>query len=238
MLKKSRNIYQIKKEYQIKLRDLPEEEKPREKLINKGPDFLENTELLAIILNTGHRKEGVLELASRIIKEYGSKTIAAEKSVERLTKSLNIPLVKACQIIACFELGRRFFQEKPGNLPSLRCPEDVYKYLQEMRKLKKEHFRGLYLNARNKLIHDEIISIGNLTTNIAHPREVFQPAIEHSAAGVILAHNHPSSSSEPSKDDIRITKEIIKAGEIIGINVLDHIIISENGYTSLKEIDI
>jgi DNA repair protein RadC len=226
--------YQIEQKYYIKLKELPEEEKPREKLIKRGPDFLENAELLAIVLGTGHKKEGVMELASRIIKEYGSKAIASEKNVERLMKSLNIPKVKACQIVACFELGRRFFQENTGRLPTLRSPEDVYQYLKDMRNLKKEHFRGLYLNIKNKLIHDEIISIGTLSTNVCHPREIFQPAIEYGAAAIILVHNHPSSDPKPSKDDIRITKEIIEAGKIMGIEILDHIIIGEKGYTSLK----
>ncbi len=221
------------KNYRIK--EQPFEKRPRERLIRKGPDILKNAELLAIILNTGYRDENVLELASRILKDYGSKAITKEKSVERLMDELGIPQVKACQIIACFELGRRFFMEDTGRMPSIRGPEDAYKYLEDMGKLKKEQLRGLYLNSRNKLIHDEVISLGTLTSNLVHPREVFQPAIEFSAAAIILAHNHPSGDSEPSEDDLGITKRIIEVSKIMGIDVLDHIIITKNKVYSFKE---
>jgi len=217
-----------------KIKELDFKKRPREKLIHKGPDILKNAELLSIILNTGYQGENVLELANRILHEYGSKAITKEKSVQKLMAELGLPPVKACQIIACFELGRRFFQEDTGRLPSLRGPEDVYKYLEEMRKLRKEHLRGLYLNSRNKLIHDEVISIGSLTANVIHPREVFEPAIAYSAAGVILAHNHPSQDPEPSQGDIEITKQLVKASEIIGIDFLDHIVVAKKKFISLK----
>jgi DNA repair protein RadC len=221
--------------YRISLKELPEERKPREKLIKYGPDMLRIPELVSIILNTGYREENVLELSQRIIKEYGSRAIASEKNVGRLMETLGIPPVKACQIVACFELGRRFFQEEPGKMPSIRGPEDVYIYLEDMRKLKKEQFRGLYLNARNKVIHDEVISIGTLTANLVHPREVFQPAIEYLACGVIVAHNHPSGDPEPSEDDLEITRKLSTVGKTMDIELLDHIIIGRNKYVSLKE---
>jgi len=188
----------------VKLKELPADQRPREKLIKYGPDVLKTPELMAIILNTGYRGETVLELSHRIIKEYGSKAITQEKNVARLIETLGIPPVKACQIVACFELGRRFFQEEPGKMPTIRNPEDVYRYLEDMKKLKKEQFRGLYLNTRNKIIHDEIISIGSLTANLVHPREVFQPAIEYLAAGLIIAHNHPSGDPNPSEEDLNL----------------------------------
>jgi len=221
--------------YRVSLKEMPEEKKPREKLIKYGPDVLRIPELVSIILNTGYRDENVLELSHRIIKEYGSRAIASEKNVGRLMETLGIPLVKACQIVACFELGRRFFQEEPGKMPTIRGPEDVYIYLEDMRKLKKEQFRGLYLNARNKIIHDEVISIGTLTANLVHPREVFQPAIEYLACGVIVAHNHPSGDPEPSEDDLEITKKLTAVGKTMDIELLDHIIIGKNKYVSLKE---
>jgi DNA repair protein RadC len=221
--------------YRISLKELPEEKKPREKLIRYGPDVLRIPELVSIILNTGYRAENVLELSHRVIKEYGSRAIASEKNVGRLMETLGIPPVKACQIIACFELGRRFFQEEPGKMPTIRGPEDVYIYLEDMRKLKKEQFRGLYLNARNKVIHDEVISIGTLTANLVHPREVFQPAIEYLACGVIVAHNHPSGDPEPSEDDLEITRKLASVGKTMDIELLDHIIIGRNKYVSLKE---
>ncbi|MFH1392320.1 MAG: DNA repair protein RadC [bacterium] len=219
-----------------KIPGVPLNKQPREKLIKYGPDFLKNAELLAIILNTGYAGQTVLELAARILKEYGSRAITKEKSVERLMDELEIPRVKACQIIACFELGRRFFMEETGKMPVIRDAEDVFNYLQETTKFNKEQFRGLYLNARNKVIYDEVISIGTLTANLIHPREVFQPAIEFSAAAIILAHNHPSGDPEPSEDDLRITKELIQAGRIMDINILDHIIIGKNKYVSLRDL--
>ncbi len=221
--------------YRVSLKEFPEEKKPREKLIKYGPDVLRIPELVSIILNTGYRDENVLELSQRIIKEYGSKAIASEKNVGKIMETLGIPIVKACQIVACFELGRRFFQEEPGKMPTVRGPEDVYIYLEDMRKLKKEQFRGLYLNARNKVIHDEVISIGTLTANLVHPREVFQPAIEYLACGVIVAHNHPSGDPDPSEDDLEITRKLSTVGKTMDIELLNHIIIGSKRYVSLKE---
>lgn len=212
--------------------------RPREKLIQYGPDIMRHSELLAIILNTGifkkNYKEDVLELSARILKDYGSKAIAEEKNVNRLMELLGLPQVKACQIIACFELGRRFFKEDTGRLPNMRTPEDVEKFLAELKKVKKEQMHGLYLNLRNRLIHQEIISIGSLTANIVHPREVFQPAVEYSAAGIILAHNHPSGKPTPSSYDIELTIRLQKVGGLLGIELIDHIIIAEEGICSLK----
>ena len=220
--------------YQLGLKELPREQRPREKLIKYGPDVLKNAELMAIILNTGYGEETVLELSHRIIKEYGSKAITQEKNVGRLMETLGIPPVKACQIVACFELGRRFFKEEPGRLPTIRSPEDAYKYLEDMKKLKKEQFRGLYLNTRNKIIHDEIISIGTLTANLVHPREVFQPAIEYLAVGLIIAHNHPSGDPSPSQDDLKVTRQMVEVGKTMAIEVIDHIIIGNDRYISLR----
>ncbi len=220
--------------YRVKLKELPLHQRPREKLIKYGPDVLKTPELLAIILNTGYRGETVLELSHRIIKEYGSKAITQEKNVARLIETLGIPPFKACQIVACFELGRRFFQEQPGKMPTIRNPEDVYRYLEDMRKLKKEQFRGLYLNTRNKIIHDEIISIGTLTANLVHPREVFQPAIEYLAAGLIIAHNHPSGDPSPSQEDLKVTRQMQEVGKTMAIDLLDHIIIGGEKYISLR----
>lgn len=217
------------------LKEIPEQDRPRDKLINKGPDILKNYELLAIILGTGYGDENVLELAHRILQDYGSKAITKQKNVARLQDDLGLPEVKACQIIACFELGRRFFLEDTGRYPTIQGPEDVYEYLKDMRELKKEQFRGLYLNSRNKLIHDEVISIGSLNANIVHPREVFSPAIEFASANVILVHNHPSGDPEPSEDDLEITKRLVEAGKIIGIEVVDHVVVAEEGWSSFRD---
>lgn len=224
----------MKHQYQIQEKTNSEIQ-PREKLIEQGPDVLKNAELLAIILNTGTKSETVFELAARILQEYGSKAIIKEKHVNRLMDDLGIPPVKACQIIACFELGRRFFMEESGRMPTVRDSESVYQYLKDIDRFTKEQFRGLYLNARNKLIHDEVISIGTLTSNLVHPREVFQPAIEFSAAAIILAHNHPSGDPTPSEDDIVVTKQLVEVSKIMGFEILDHVVVGKGRYVSMRD---
>ncbi len=222
------------REYILKVHDLPLDNQPREKLIKQGPEILSLQELMAIVLNTGTKTEGILEMSSRIIREYGEKSIIAEKNAEKLSEELNIPITKACQIIACGEIGRRMYEKNDSGFAVIRSAKDVYEYLQDMRNLPKEHLRGLYLNSHNRVIHDEVISIGTINTNIVHPREVFRPAIEYSAAAVVLAHNHPSNVATPSAQDIEITQQLIKAGKILGINVLDHVIITKDTYMSIS----
>ena len=216
-----------------KVKDLNEEDKPREKLIKYGPDILSVQELLAIVLGTGTKKEEVMSMTSRILKEYGEKPILSQTNPKIFQNELGIPETKACQIIACFELGRRFFKENKTGSITIRNAKQAFNYLKDMRDLPKEYLRGIYLNSRYKLIHDEVISVGTLTANIIHPREIFKPAIEHSAAAIIIAHNHPSGSPTPTKSDIEITKQIVKAGKILGIDLLGHIIIAKNKYSSI-----
>lgn len=216
------------------VKQLPSEKQPRERLILHGPDSLSNSELLAIIFGTGTRNESVLEMASRVIKEYGSRSIIEIRDVNRAIDLLGLGKVKACQLVSCFELGRRFYREESGKFPVIRDPKDIYKLLPEMRNLRKEEIRGLYLNSRQKLIHSETISVGNLNTNIVEPRDIFQPAIEFCALAVIVVHNHPSGDSTPSKEDIDFTKRIEKAGKILGIQLLDHVIISKNDFYSIR----
>lgn len=220
------------KDYKIKIKDLPREEKPREKLIKYGPGVLRNYELFSIILGKGTKKEDVFEIAKRTIDEYGSKALANETDVKKVKQLLGLGDVHACQVIACFEIGRRLFGKSKEVY--IKTPEDVFKYLADMRKLDKEYFRGLYLDVKNRLLRDEIITIGTLTTSIIHPREIFQPAIKYSAVGLILAHNHPSGDPTPSEDDIKITQQIIEASKIMDIDVIDHVIIGNKKFVSLK----
>ncbi|MCK4635746.1 MAG: DNA repair protein RadC [Candidatus Moranbacteria bacterium] len=222
--------------YILKVKDLPDKEKPREKMLSGGPDRLSVAELLAIVLSVGTRKEEALTMSTRVLKEYGEKTVANQINPYAIQKDLDIPITKSCQIVACFELGRRFFQKNENGLTTVRTTQDASEYLQDMARLPKEHFRGLYLNSHFKIIHDEIISVGSLTSNIVHPREVFKPAIEYSAAAVIVAHNHPSGDKTPSDSDIATTKQLVQAGRILGIELLDHIIITKNGYTRIPKI--
>jgi DNA repair protein RadC len=222
------------KEYVLKIRDLPLESQPREKLIKRGPEILSIQELLAVILNVGSKSEDIGEMSQRIIREYGERSILAEKDPSKLSQDLNIPLIKACQIVACGELGRRFYEKNSSGFTVIRTAKDVYEYLRDMHTLPKEHLRGLYLNSHNRIIHDEVISIGTINTNIVHPREVFRPAIEYSAAAMILAHNHPSGNPAPSQQDIDITDQLIQAGKIIGIHILDHVIVTKETFVSIK----
>jgi DNA repair protein RadC len=222
------------RDYVLKIRDLPAADKPREKLISDGPESLALRELVAIVLGTGTSKEGVLEMAGRIVKEYGERGIVAETDPSKLSRDLDIPIVKACQIVAVGELGRRFYKKNPSGFTIIRNGRDVYEYLGDMRNLGKEQLRGLYLNSHNHIVHDEVISIGTVNSNLVHPREVFRPAIEYSAAAVILAHNHPSGLSEPSDEDRRVTEQLVQAGKLIGIEVLDHVVISKDGWKSIN----
>jgi DNA repair protein RadC len=221
------------KQYELTIHDLPSEERPREKLIEHGPGALSIDELLAVILVTGTKKEALLQMTNRILKEYGEKSILSATDVKTLSEDLDIPEVKAAQIIACGELGRRFHKKSKNGVPVLRTAEDVYAYTLDMRNLTKEHLRGLYLNAHYQLVHDEVISIGTVDANIVHPREVFRPALAYAAAAVILVHNHPSGNVRPSDADLQVTKQLKEAGRLIGIDLIDHVIVTSDTYTSI-----
>lgn len=222
------NAYKI-----LRVRDMLDEEKPREKMIQNGVGVLSMAELLAIVLSVGTKKEEVFSMSSRLIREYGEKAIAYQKNPEIICQDLNIPIVKACQIVACFELGRRFYQKKPGGLITIRTAAQAYEHLKDMGDLKKEQFRGLYLNNHYQLIYDEVISIGTIDASIVQVREVFRPALEYSAAALIIAHNHPSGVLKATKADQEITDKLIEAGKILDVEVLDHLIIGKNKFVSI-----
>jgi DNA repair protein RadC len=222
-------------EYVLRVRDLPLDEKPREKLSKLGPSNLTMAELVAILLGVGTKKEEVLSMAQRILRDYGESAIINETSPQRLASALDIPLVKACQLIAGFEIGRRYFDKRAEKSTYIHTPAQAYEYLRGISAGHKEQLRGLYLNSRYQVIHDEVISVGSLTANIVHPREVFQPAIEHGAVAILIAHNHPSGSLEPTVADNQVTKQLKEAGTILGIDLLDHLIITHNKYISIIE---
>jgi DNA repair protein RadC len=222
--------------YVIRIRDLPEEEKPREKLLQLGPKNLTSAELIAILLGVGTRREEVMAMSRRILQEYGERAIINESDPAQLSEALNIPIGKACQVVASFELGRRFYAQRGGKPVYVRTVKQAYQYLQGMTHSKKEQLRGLYLNSRYEVIHDELISVGSLTANIVHPREVFQPAVAQGAVAVIIAHNHPSGSTDPTTADLEVTRQLIGAGKLLGIDILDHLIITENNYKSIMEL--
>ncbi len=216
-----------------KVKDMPDVDRPREKLIAVGPGGLSVAELLAIVLSTGTKKEEVMAMASRVVKEYGELILSRQTNAVQMAKDLDIPEMKAAQIIACAELGRRFFERNPMTTAVIRSGQDVFDYLKDMRSLTKEHLRGIYLNNHYKVIHDEIISIGTVNSSIIHPREVFKPAIEFGAAAVVLAHNHPSGEVKASQADVEITKQLVAAGKLIGIHLIDHVIIGPESFVSV-----
>jgi DNA repair protein RadC len=239
-----RSIYQMKDsslildrswsgDYVYSLHDLPADEKPREKLLAQGPEALSVQELTALLLVSGTTREGVLETAHRIVRDYGERTVFAERDAEKLAATLDIPLVKACQIVAAGELGRRNYDRQGAAFTTVKNAQDVYDYLADMRALPKEHMRGLYLNAHGRIIRDEVLSIGTVNSNLIHPREVFHHAIAVNASAVIIAHNHPSGEATPSAEDIEITKQLVQAGKILGIALLDHVIITKDAYSSV-----
>ncbi len=221
------------KKYNLKIRDLPDNDKPREKLLTTGPTSLSTAELLAVILNSGTKKEGVLQMSERILKEYGEKALINHRDASKVAADLDIPIIRAAQVVAIGELGRRFYQKKGSNT-MVRTAKDAFEYLSDMQNLDKEHLRGLYLNSHYRVIHDEVISIGTVDSNLIHPREVFKPAFEYGAVAIILAHNHPSGIIKPSEADREVTRQIIEAGKIMGITVLDHVIIGKGKFASIE----
>jgi len=219
----------------IRICDLPEEERPRERLLKHGTESLSNIELLGIILRTGSREENVISLCSRIFSEYSIKQLSLA-NVTRLMEIHGIGKAKASQIAAVFELARRLetYMEEPKQ--KVRSPKDVYALMYpKMREQKKEKFVTLYLDTKNQILKEELISVGSLNASIVHPREVFKSALMESSASVIMVHNHPSGDPSPSREDILVTEKLVEGGKLLGIDVLDHIIIGEGRYVSLKD---
>jgi DNA repair protein RadC len=218
------------------IRDYPKEERPRERFLQDGPQSLSNQELLALLLRTGSREESVLQLSGRLINSFKGLRLLKEASVEELTVMKGIGEAKAIQILASVELGRRINKLNDQDRYVIRSPEDGANYcMEEMRFLSQEHFVCLYLNTKNQVLQKTTVFIGSLNASIVHPREVFKEAFRRSAASIICLHNHPSGDPSPSREDIEVTKRLVECGKIIGIEVLDHIIIGEHKYVSLKE---
>jgi len=218
----------------MKIKDLPKIDRPREKLIAKGPQNLKDEELLAILLRTGRKGKNVLEVAKQILRKYSKKRLL-KLAYEDLIKIKGINSAKACTILAAGELIKRALNIGEVTLPVIHSTKDVIAQAVYMRDKTREHFMAIYLNARNEMIFKKPMFIGTLNANLVHPREIFQEALKQNAASVILVHNHPSGDSEPSQDDLEITKRIIEAGKIMGIDVLDHVIITKNKIFSFKE---
>ena len=214
------------------IKNLHKIEMPRERLIKYGPGKLKDEELLAILLRTGPAGLGVMDLAKKILGEYKG-TSLANATVKDLMAVKGLAEAKACEIVACFELGRRLLKDKQAVL--VLSPRDVWDQCKDIRESKKEHFVVFFLDTQNQEIRWEIISVGTLNASLIHPREVFEPAVKHLCSHIIVAHNHPSGSLEPSEEDISVTKRLYDAGRVVGIDVLDHVIVTKTGYMSFKE---
>jgi DNA repair protein RadC len=220
----------------LMIRDFPQDERPRERFIQHGPQSLSNHELIAILLRTGTKEESVLQLSNRLLTRFEGLRLLKSATLEEITEINGIGHAKAIQILAAVELGRRVTNLSFSDRYVIRSPEDGAKYMMdEMRFLTQEHFVCLFLNTKNQVIHKQTIFIGSLNASIVHPREVFKEALRRSAASIICLHNHPSGDASPSREDVEVTKRLSECGKIIGIDILDHLIIGENKFVSLKE---
>ena len=219
--------------YHVRMMDIPQEERPRELLMEKGAGELTTPQLLAIVLRTGNAKENVLELASRLYLNYPVNELAKIGVIE-LSKNLGIGNAKACQIIASIELGKRLLSYE--SKPVFTRPSDVAFFLMpELSGLPQEHFKCLYLNRKNRLVHDRTLFVGTSSESLVDPAAIMREAILHNAASIILSHNHPSGDPAPSRNDLEVTKRLAKAGKLLGIDVHDHIIIGKDNFVSLAE---
>lgn len=215
-----------------KIKGLSTHEQPREKLIEKGVENLRDSELMAVLLRTGMKGKNVVTLSREILRKYPKKKLLS-LDFDTLSEIKGIGPAKACILLAGFELAKRSLEVFDDNLPFVQNIKDVVAQVQNIKDAKREHFVVLYLNARNQLIHKETISIGTLTASLVHPREVFYPAVEKFAVSIIVVHNHPSGNIEPSKEDLNLTRRLIDAGELLGIVVLDHIVVTHNKNQSI-----
>ena len=237
-MKKAPNEEKVKElsYYHTRIKDWPESERPREKLMRRGVDALTDAELLAILIGSGTGKITAVDLAKRLLIEHKTLRGLAGKSVADLKKFKGIGSARAVSLVSAFELGRRLHSREDEKLDVVRSPQDVAaRFIPKLRDLKKEVFLLLLLNSANGVIKEVIISEGNLNASVVHPREVFKAAIDELAAGVILVHNHPSGNRNPSREDIALTKQIVEAGKVVGIPVHDHIIVAGGVFTSFAE---
>lgn len=221
---------------ELMIRDLHVDDRPRERLIHQGPQSLSNQELIAILLRTGTKQESALALANRVLNYFEKLHELKHATLEEIVSIKGIGEAKAVQLLAAIELGRRLSQKQVDSRFTIRSPKDAASFLMpEMSSLQQEHFVALYLNVKNQVIHKQTIFIGSLNSSIVHPREIFKEAIKRSAASIICAHNHPSGNATPSPEDIEVTKRLQEAGFIIGIDLIDHVIIGDHQFFSLKE---
>ncbi len=220
----------------LMIRDVHISDRPRERLIHQGAAALSNQELIAILLRTGSRQESVLHLANRVLTHFEQIQELKNATIEEMVAINGIGQAKAVQLLAAVELGRRLSSKQTDTKFTIRSPKDAASYLMaDMTSLKQEHFVVLFLNIKNQVMHRQTIFVGSLNASIVHPREIFREAVRRSSASIVCAHNHPSGNPAPSPEDIDVTKRLVEAGSIIGIELLDHVIIGDHQFISLKE---
>lgn len=220
----------------MKIKDLPDSSKPRERFLKSGAESLSDAELMAIILRNGTKEENVVDMSNRLIKEYSIERLF-DCSLKELQEIKGIGPNKAIQILALAELGKRYSTSKVP-VKKISSPNDVFSYFHNrLKNEKQENFYILILDNQNKIIKEELITKGILDSAILHPREVFRPAIKNSASKIILIHNHPSGNCEPSPEDLSITKQLIEAGKLLGIEILDHVIIGRDSHWDFSNQD-
>lgn len=217
----------------VLMHDVEESDRPRERLLTLGPGALSDADLVALLFGSGSAGEGVLDVAARVTRAVNLRKLH-ETAVEDLLAIKGMGPARAAQLLAAAEVGRRLWPDADP-IPLVRGPEKIFELTADIRRSNREHFVGFYLNSRNQVLRREIISIGSLNASIVHPREVFIPALAVSAASLILAHNHPSGDPSPSEEDLAITRRITEAGRLLGVELLDHVVVAKDAYTSFKE---
>ncbi|KGP73884.1 RadC family protein [Pontibacillus yanchengensis] len=223
-------------ETSVLIKHVPREDRPRERMIQLGAKHLSNQELLAILLGSGMKNESVISLSQRVLIHFEGLMLLRDATIEELTAIRGIGTAKAVVILAALELAKRLHNHKPNERYIIKSPEDGADFvMEEMRDLHQEHFVCIFLNTKNQVIHRQTIFIGSLNASIVHPREVFKEAVKRSAASIICAHNHPSGDPTPSQEDIHVTRRLTECGKMLGIEVLDHIVIGDRKFVSLKE---
>ena len=230
-------IADVNGRYQPMIRDLPQEERPRERLRQHGVKHLSNTELIAILLRTGMKGENVISLSSRVLTRLEGLAGLGRSTFSQLCAQRGLSEAKACQLLAAIELGRRFVSLAPEERAAVNSPQDVANLLMaEMAVLEQEHLRALLLNTKNEVLGIQEIYVGNVNSSVVRPAEVFRPAVRDNATSVIVVHNHPSGDPTPSHEDVAITRDLVEAGKMVAVELLDYLVIgSGNRFVSLKE---
>lgn len=220
----------------MKMREMPDQEKPREKLVRQGKESLSTTEILALLIGSGSREKSAMELAAELLSlDQSGVCFLGECRIEELMKVKGIGSAKACEILAAVELGKRIAAAPRASRTAISTASDIAAlFMERMRYYRKEHFICLLINAKGEIIEEVTVSIGDLCSSVTHPREVFVDAVRRSAGSVAFLHNHPSGDPQPSEADVLTTKRLMEVGQLLGIPVLDHIVIGDGTYISMK----